>query len=112
MGVKTDPVVSTAGDAGLIFQPPIHVHQDPTTLFTVTAHLIRRFPVQEETFKMSNPSQTNPEVLLAAVVNDVARDFFSLANVLQGHHAFNLQVTSVAIEDELTRFKVICTILV
>ena len=52
------------------------------------------------------PLQAAPTVLIALRVNEVARDFLSLADALTAEGSFALQVPSTAIQDEFTRFKV------
>ncbi|KAH7372041.1 hypothetical protein BKA66DRAFT_180037 [Pyrenochaeta sp. MPI-SDFR-AT-0127] len=53
----------------------------------------------------SSAVSANPDVVIATVVSDIARDFLSLADVLKIDPRFTAQVSPESIHDEFSRFK-------
>jgi hypothetical protein len=54
---------------------------------------------------MDQPSSASKEVVISTVVDQLARDFISLTDVLTKESRFTTQVSSTLIADEFSRFK-------
>jgi hypothetical protein len=71
---------------------------------TLHTHLSER--LVDESFGIMDPSTTTPaDVTIATIVDELARDFISLADALTQESRFAGQVPPTAVYDEFCRFK-------
>jgi hypothetical protein len=54
---------------------------------------------------MEPSSTVSPDTIIATVVDELARDFFSLTDALTTESRFSTQVPSTTVADEFSRFK-------